>query len=190
MKTFIKFFTLLTFIALAFIASWFITERMKAPEDTLSSLYEANIKPCMNYWTTDPEFKDTVSIQAQAMKLYDEGEYTLALEAFQRYEPTEKDEALYNLYVGICYLKSDFANLAIIHLTEAGDLFKKFEMIQMSKWYLALAHLKAGQQKEAVSKLNQIVEVNAAQRYKADEILKQIDVASNPIKSLLLVVAE
>jgi cytochrome c-type biogenesis protein CcmH/NrfG len=63
-------------------------------------------------------------------------------------------------------------------------------MIQMSKWYLALAYLKAGQQKEAVEKLKQLVEVNSPQRYAADEILRQIDIASNPIKSVLLAVAE
>lgn len=178
------------FLFFAFAATWFITEKMKAPEDTLTSLYDANIKPCMNYWTTDPNFKDTVSLQAHAMKLYDEGEYTLALEAFQRYEPNADDEALFNLYLGICYLKSDFANLAISHLSESTELAKKFEMIQMSKWYLALAYLKAGQQKEAVEKLKQLVEVNSPQRYAADEILRQIDIASNPIKSVLLAVAE
>lgn len=182
--------SILIFLVLAFTATWFITEKMKAPEDTLTSLYEANIKPCMNYWTTDPNFKDTVSLQAHAMKLYDEGEYTLALEAFQRYEPNTNDEAMYNLYLGICYLKSDFANLAINHLTESTDLSKKFEMIQMSKWYLALAFLKAGRQQEAVEKLNQLVDVNASQRYAADEILKKIDIASNPIKSVLLALAE
>lgn len=76
------------------------------------------------------------------MKLYDEGEYTLALEAFQRYEPNANDEALYNLYLGICYLKSDFANLATTHLSDAASIFRKYEMIQMSRWYLALAYLK------------------------------------------------
>jgi cytochrome c-type biogenesis protein CcmH/NrfG len=61
-------------------------------------------------------------------------------------------------------------------------------MIQMSKWYLALAYLKLGQEKEAVQTLEQIIKVNAPQRYAADAILKKIDVASNPVKNLLLVV--
>ncbi len=172
----------------SFLAAWVISEKTKAPEDTLSQLYEANSKPCMNYWTTDPNFVDTISLQAQAMKLYDEGEYTLALEAFQRYEPNANDEALYNLYLGICYLKSDFANLATTHLSDAASIFRKYEMIQMSRWYLALAYLKLGQEKEAVATLEQIIKVNAPQRYAADAILKKIDVASNPVKSLLLVV--
>jgi tetratricopeptide (TPR) repeat protein len=184
-----KFLSFTGFILFSFLSAWIISERMKAPEEALAHLYDANVKPCMNYWTTDPNFVDTISLQAQAMKLYDEGEYTLALEAFQRYEPTAKDEALYNLYLGICYLKSDFANLAVINFTEASVLFRKYEMIQMSKWYLALGYLKLGQQKEAVATLEELIKVNAPQRYAADAILKQIDVSSNPVKSLLLVMA-
>jgi tetratricopeptide (TPR) repeat protein len=183
-----KYLTICVFVLFSFLAAWVISEQTKAPEDTLTQLYEANSKPCMNYWTTDPAFADTISLQAQAMKLYDEGEYTLALEAFQRYEPSAHDEGLYNLYLGICYLKSDFANLATTHLADASTLFRKYEMIQMSKWYLAMAYLKLGQQKEAVETLEQIIKVNAPQRYAADAILKRIDVASNPVKNLLLVV--
>lgn len=174
------------FIAISMVATWFITERMKAPEDSMVGLYESHAKACMNYWTTDTSFRDTVSLQAQAMKLYDQGEYPLALEAFQRFEPEAKDEALYNLYMGICYLKCDFANMAIVHFTEASDLFKKFEMIQLSKWYLAMAHLKAGQEKEAVENLQSIIAVNGPQRYKSEEILKEINVASNPIQGFIL----
>lgn len=178
--------SILLFFFVSCVATWFITERLKTPEDALTGLYEANAKPCMNYWTTDTGFVDTVSMQAQAMKLYDEGEYTLALEAFQRFEPQAKDEALYNLYLGICYLKSDFANLAINHFVEASDEFNKFEMIQLSKWYLALAYLKAGQEKEAVHHLKEIVELNGPHRYKSEEILKQLDIASNPIEGFFL----
>lgn len=167
-------------------ATWIISEQFRNPEVVLAELYEGNKTPCMNYWTTVPGFADTISIQAKAMKLYDEGNYSLALEAFQKYEPTEEDEAFYNMYLGICYLRSDFANLAIAHLQEANQLFKKYEMIQMSKWYLSLAHLKAGQQNEAVDLLSQLVEANAPQKYKAEDILKKIDISNNPIKGLFL----
>ncbi len=173
-----------------FLGSWIITESVKAPEDEMEKIYDANIKPCMNYWTTDTGFFDTVSMQAQAMKLYYEGEYTLAIEAFQRFEPETKGEALYNFYLGFCYLKSDFANLAISHFDESLQLFKKFELVQMSRWYLALAYLKVGDEENAVKVLQNLIEVNASQRYLADNLLKQIDGASNPIKSLLLVVAD
>lgn len=123
----------------SFLGSWIITESVKSPEDEMLELSDANVKPCMDYWTTDTAFIDTISLEAQAMKLYVKGEYQLAIEAFQHFEPKDKDEAMYNLYLGYCYLKSDFSNLAILHFDESAKLFNKFELIQLSKWYLALA---------------------------------------------------
>ena len=55
---------------------------------------------------------------------------------------------------------------------------------------MALAYLKVGDEENAVKVLQNLIEVNAPQRYVADNLLKQIDGASNPIKSLLLVVAD
>ncbi len=187
MKTLFSFLNLCAYVLLAFLASWFISEKLKSPEITLYNVSEKNLEPCMNYWTSDTGYTDTMSISARAMRLYDQGEYAQAIESFQRMEPNENEEANYDLYLGICYLKSGFANLAVIHLSEAESLFKKYKMIQMSKWYLSLAYLKAGQEKEGVDKLFQLVGANAPQRYKAEEILATIDGASNPIKSLKLV---
>ncbi len=186
MKTLLSFLNLCAYVLLAFLASWFISERLKSPEITLYNISETHLEPCMNYWTSDTGYTDTLSNAARAMRLYDQGEYSQAIETFQRMEPNETEEANYNLYLGICYLKSGFANLAVIHLSEAESLFKKYKMIQMSKWYLSLAYLKAGQEKEAVDKLFQLVSANAPQRYKAEEILTNIDGASNPLKSLKL----
>ena len=99
-------------------------------------------------------------------------------------------DAINNLYLGFCYLKSDFTNLAISHFDESSHVLEKFELIQLSRWYLAMAYLKSGDQENAVKILQHLIEVNAPQRYVAENILKQINVASNPIKSLLLVLAQ
>ncbi len=189
MKSIFKTILTLVLLFLAFYGTWFITERLTAPEGSLHTIYSNNIKPCMNYWTTDPSFTDTNSHQALAMRLYDEGEYLLALEAFQQFEPVKEDEALYNLYIGICYLKADFDNLAITHLTQAVDLFKNFDRIQLSKWYLALGYLKAGMEKDATKTLTEIVEVNAPQKTQAKAIINEIDYSSNPIKGLMMVLS-
>ena len=190
MKVLLRTTFTLILLFVVFFGTWFITERLRAPEDSLHTIYNNNIKPCMNYWTTDPNFTDTNSHQAMAMRLYDQGEYLLALEAFQQFEPGKDDEALYNLYIGICYLKADFDNLAITHLTEAVELFKNFDRIQLSKWYLALAYLKAGMEKDATKTLEQIVEVNAPQKSQAKAIISEIDYSGNPIKGLMMVFSE
>lgn len=170
------------------IISWVVSEKDIAPSGELTVLYENNMKPCMNYWTTDPSYTDTVSMHMQAMRLYDKGEYRLALEALQRFEPNEKDYGIHSLYTGICLLKSDFDNLAISKFQDAVAESKKFEMIQMSKWYLAMAYLKAGRQKEATQTLKKIIEVNAPQRYQAQLIVEEIDKASHPLKSFVAII--
>ena len=73
-----------------------------------------------------------------------------------------------------------------MHFDESAKLFNKFELIQISKWYLALAYLKKGDQENAVKILKGLIEINAKQRYAAIDILKKIDVSNNPIKSLRL----
>ena len=143
----------------------------------------------MNYWTTVPSYTDTVSMHMQAMKLYDKGDYALALEAFQRFEPNENEQSLYNLYTGICLLQTNFNLLAISRFQEAIEVGNKFEIIQ-SEWYLALAYLKSGRQNEAIATLNKIIEINASQKYQAQNIIKKIDIASNPIGHLLVFVTK
>ncbi|MBC7382179.1 MAG: hypothetical protein H7296_04195 [Bacteroidia bacterium] len=190
MKSLIKTILALTILFFLFFCGWFINGKLRAPEESLRTIYSNNIKPCMNYWTTDPNFTDTNSLQAMAMRLYDQGEYVLALEAFQRFEPAKEDEALYNLYIGICYLKADFDNLAITHLLEAVNLATSYDKIQLSRWYLSLAYLKAGIEKEAIQNLEEIVEVNAPQKSQAKVIISEIAYSGNPIKGFMMVFAD
>ncbi len=181
-----------TFILLfsVFTGAWYLTEKFSAPEESLQTLYTENLKPCMNYWTTDPNYRDTSGMEATAMRQYDKGEYILALEALQRFEPKKEEEALYNLYIGICYLKADFGNLAIYHLEQSVDQFTNYDRLQLAKWYLALAYLKDGKEKPAVKRLEEIVDVNATQKEFAKSIIQQIEANSNPISSLMLVFSE
>lgn len=190
MNRIIRTFSAISLILFAFIITWVVSEKNLAPNDSLQSIYDNNMKPCMNYWTTDPSYSDTLSMHMQAMRLYDKGQYALALEAFQRFEPNEKEQSLYNLYTGICLLQSNFNLLAITRFQEAIETGNKFEVIQLSKWYLAMAYLKSGRQKEAIATLNKLVEVNASQKYQAQNIIKEIDVASNPINHLLVFVTK
>ena len=189
MNRIIQTFSAISLLLFAFIIAWVVSEKNLASNDSLHGIYDNNMKPCMNYWTTDPSYTDTVSMHMQAMKLYDKGDYALALEAFQRFEPNENEQSLYNLYTGICLLQTNFNLLAISRFQEAIEVGNKFEIIQ-SKWYLALAYLKSGRQNEAIATLNKIIEINASQKYQAQNIIKKIDIASNPIGHLLVFVTK
>jgi tetratricopeptide (TPR) repeat protein len=87
-------------------------------------------------------------------------------------------------------LQTNFNLLAISRFQEAIEVGNKFEIIQLSKWYLALAYLKSGRQNEAIAALNKLIEINASQKYQAQNIIKQIDIASNPISHLLVFVTK
>lgn len=189
MKSISGILTIVFIVLFSFMISIVVSEKDTfANTEELRTIYENNMMPCMNYWTTDPSYVDTVSMHMQAMRLYDKREYGLALEAFQRFEPNEKEEGLYYLYTGICLLQSDLDNLAISKFKNATQLCTKFELIQLSRWYLSLAYLKTGNKKDAIETLTKIVELKAPQRYQAQNIIKEIDLASNPLKSMLAVV--
>jgi tetratricopeptide (TPR) repeat protein len=190
MNRIIQTFSAISLLLFAFIIAWVVSEKNLASNDSLNGIYDNNMKPCMNYWTTDPSYTDTVSMHMQAMKLYDKGDYALALVAFQRFEQNENEQSLYNLYTGICLLQTNFNLLAISRFQEAIEVGNKFEIIQLSKWYLALAYLKSGRQNEAIATLNKIIEINASQKYQAQNIIKKIDIASNPIGHLLVFVTK
>jgi tetratricopeptide (TPR) repeat protein len=190
MNRIIQTFSAISLLLFAFIIAWVVSEKNLASNDSLHRIYDNNMKPCMNYWTTDPSYTDTVSMHMQAMKLYDKGDYALALEAFQRFEPNENEQSLYNLYTGICLLQTNFNLLAISRFQEAIEVGNKFEIIQLSKWYLALAYLKSGRQNKAIAALNKLIEINASQKYQAQNIIKQIDIARNPISHLLVFVTK
>lgn len=164
---------------------WLVSQRFKAPEEQLKEIYEQHFKPCLNYWTSDPAYSDSSELSQMAMKYFERGEYSLAIEGFQRFEPRTEDEGFYNFYLGIAYLKTGFDNLAINHLEKSSRAFKDFNNVHLAKWYLSLAYLKAGREKETMPVLNEIVSLNAKQKTQAQQVIQEIDQAKNPFKGLL-----
>ena len=153
--------------------------------EKLKEIYEQHFKPCLNYWTSDPAYSDSSELSQMAMKYFERGEYSLAIEGFQRFEPRTEDEGFYNFYLGIAYLKTGFDNLAINHLEKSSRAFKDFNNVHLAKWYLSLAYLKAGREKETMPVLNEIVSLNAKQKTQAQQVIQEIDQAKNPFKGLL-----
>ncbi|MCA0426528.1 MAG: hypothetical protein LCH37_03750 [Bacteroidetes bacterium] len=185
MKSAIRFLIYLLIIVVVFLATWFISERYRAPEDKLREIYDQNFKPCLNYWTSDPNYTDSTGLSQIAMKYYEKGDYSTAIEGFQNFEPRTEEEGFYHLYLGLSYLKTDFDNLAIYRLQLATQSFRDFTNIQMSKWYLSLAYLKAGRDNEALEGFQDIVRLNARQRPQAEVIIERIEQAKNPLRAML-----
>jgi tetratricopeptide (TPR) repeat protein len=182
MKTLTYFMWLFILLILIGVGFWILNQKLGNKPNNYTDIYEQYSKPCLNYWTTDTGYKDTGSMAFLAMVYYEQKNYSMALEAFKRYEPKKEEEAFYNFYIGLCYLYTDFNNLAINHLKIASETFKEFSLIHLSRWYLGLAYLKSNMEKEAAIEFEEIVKMNAQHRTQAAEILGKMGSGKNPFK--------
>ncbi|MFN4083277.1 MAG: tetratricopeptide repeat protein [Bacteroidia bacterium] len=182
MRTITYFMWLFLALIIIGVGFWVLNQKYGSNKRNYEDLYNMYSKPCLNYWTTDTGFIDTSSMAFLAMSYYDKKNYQLALEAFQRYEPQANEEAFYNFYIGLCYLYTNFNNLAINHLEISLSLFKDFTKIHLARWYLGLAYLKSNQIKEATEQFKEIVKMNAQFRTQANELLEEIERRRNPFK--------
>jgi len=169
-----KAFNFILIILLITAGIWVADKLINKGSSDYTNTYNKYFNPCPNYWTTDSAFKDTNSMAIVAMRYYDVGNYNLAIEAFQRFEPKVDDEGFYNLYLGIAYQRSGFENLSINHLIVSSDSFKDFYNIHVAKWYLALAFLKDGRIDECQAELDEIIKINASYKGIATSLKKDL----------------
>lgn len=153
---------------------WFIYNPNTYNDEETNSIITENFKIYPNYYTSPDSFTDTNSLALSAMKFYTLGNYRLAMETFQRYEPPIEDDGYYNLYLGICYFKIGYTNISIGHFYESAESFKMFKDKTTARWYMALAMLKANRINDAKVIFENLVNQNTEYKKKAQEILKQL----------------
>ena len=166
---------LIIMLMLTFVSGivWFIYNPDKYSQTVVENIVDENFKVYPNHYTSPDKFTDTLSLALSAMKFYTLGNYRLAVETFQRYEPLPEYDGYYNLYLGICYFKIGYTNVAIRHFDESAESFTMFNDKVVAKWYLSLAMLKADRIKDAKQILKQLVEQNTTYKKKAQDILKE-----------------
>ncbi|MES2727278.1 MAG: hypothetical protein V4643_09265 [Bacteroidota bacterium] len=158
------------------VGGYFLFENSaKANMSEVDSIVDKQLKAYPNYYTSSDKFTDTLSLAITAMKYYTIGNYNSALDAFQKFEPLEEDDGYYNLYLGICYLKTGYSSLAIRHFDEALSSFTTFNEKTVVRWYLALAMLKSERINEGRELLDEQVKQNTPYKKQATEILNQLD---------------
>lgn len=167
---------LIVLLILTFVSGivWFVYTPNKYNNLDVDSIIEENFKIYPNYYTSPDSFTDTASLALPAMKFYTLGNYQLAMETFQKFEPQIEDDGFYNLYLGICYFKIGYTNISIGHFYESAESFKMFNDKTTARWYMALAMLKANRIQEAKAIFEQLVEQNTSYKKKAQDILKQL----------------
>ena len=124
-------------------------------------------------------YPDVLSIRSSqenewlpGMKFYTSGEYEKALEVLQEVEVSEDYRADIIFYTGVAQLASGKLNAAESSFKSIFDVESRFD--EQLHWYLALTHLKKGDQSETKDLLNKIQE-GSFKFEEAQSLLKQLD---------------
>ena len=115
---------------------------------------------------------DTESIVRQAMRAYDHGDYGQTLELLLEI-PEEQLTAPILLYIGNAYLAQGESASAVPYFQRIVSDYEDFNPQAM--WYLSLAYLHAGDQENATTQLNTLVEGSSTYKDKAEKLLKELD---------------
>lgn len=144
-------------------------------------LFAANFRP-------DVAPADKETLLEEPFSFYNAKNYTDAIETFEMARATletrgEKQGGLttsfyIHYYLGLSYLAAgSHTNNAIEELKEAIKTSANDDLKSKARWYLALAYLKTGKEKEAASLFEQISKNNEAGKYKqkAVNLLKEVN---------------
>lgn len=108
------------------------------------------------------------------VEMYNDKNYTGALERFQLVLSENPDHPMVNFYTGLSYQELEEFRSAITHfqmvIDEKDNLF-----IEQAEWYMALCYLKTDNQARAFSIFNEILHKNGYYSNDARKILKKTD---------------
>lgn len=157
-------------IAILLGASWFIFNSaiFNSPNDLYASNYEKY--PNTAYTITRGDTKDN-SLERQAFEAYELNDYDMAIHYFK--ELRNKTGLDYvDFYLGQSYLANGDTEKAI-------DAFEKISSINSdyqseALWYAAIAHLKLGQNKRAMSLLETLLEDGSYKFESAKTLLENL----------------
>lgn len=150
------------------VSSIFIFNQGPTPEEVYQAYFETydNVMSA----TTRGEVDATTSFE-QAMQVYDQGNYALAIKMFNELPGVEKDSGVY-LYLGNSYLVEKQPEKAIETFKKALKNPGNFE--NQLQWYLAMGYLQAGNVEKAVETFTVVKNSDYSKNKEAGEILKKI----------------
>ncbi|MCX2743230.1 tetratricopeptide repeat protein [Mangrovivirga sp. M17] len=157
-------------VAFIFITGlWFFVLNDKPDPDELYTAYYA---PYENVVQPIERSESIKNLETEAFLAYEEGDYNRARALFTTLEK-ERNEPYLQLYLGVTLMSTDDHPLAI-------DYFIKYiqsdgKLKDRAMWYLSLAYLKTGETEKTVRTLEDLIELDGYNRYKAEELLSKID---------------
>lgn len=136
-------------ILLSFAIYILLSTMEKSPQNTLFKKHYAQYKHIIEI----RDAGDSTSTLYSGMQHFKTGSYEKALTSFL--EVKEKYNQISTFYIGLCYMELEYYDKAIIYLKEATET--NSEQKQDAEWYLALAYLAEGKEKDSEKMLERII---------------------------------
>jgi len=149
-------------LVLMVVAGYFLLWDQVDNEQLFSEYYQ----PYYNVLADNQRSGNGVS---NAMKWYDQGDYTKALESLNN-ESIDAEGRLISFYKGICYLELnqiDQAESVFTNLKQQPD----FELHQAAHWYLGLSYLKGGNLVDAKNVFKELADKKGPYQQRAQQVL-------------------
>ncbi len=145
---------------------------LNPPAIDTTALYAANFEPYKNVVTPIIRGETDENEEVTAFTLYEAKEYTKAADQFGHLFTTTKKPYLL-LYQANALLAVDQSKEAITILEQHIEL--NDQLVERSRWYLALAYLKENRKEEATFILNEIVRRGAFKQSDAKKLLEKLN---------------
>jgi len=136
-----------------------------------SALFAANFEP-YKMILNQRSSGDEEDLMSQAVSAYEQKDYAKASSLFQKIQAEKTDADALRLYIGVAELSLGNADKAISELKIIVEAAPPL-LVEQSRWYLALAYLKKGDNKNAIALLENI-QSGTFKYDAAQKILEQI----------------
>ncbi|MCB0635587.1 MAG: hypothetical protein KDC54_03165 [Lewinella sp.] len=157
-------------IALLGLAAWWVTTPANTAYDQLADQY---LSAPFDYTESRKGPLELFLLQREASTAYINGDYATATQKWEELMQQTPVNESDHFYLGLCYLYQDQPEKALPQL-EATTAFDHRHYREEVNWYLALAHLQAGQVEAAKAYLEQIVAEKSWNQDQASDLLRQL----------------
>ncbi len=140
-------------------------------QPSLQNIYSENFSHYENLNGQVRGATESSSLQSQASRAYDMGNYSLAAASYAELVKTDKSANNY-FYMGLSNLEAENYSEAISNLNATVNNFDAFD--KQAKWYLSLAHLANNNEEAAISTLVSLTSESSAYKEKAETVLREM----------------
>lgn len=140
-------------------------------QPSLQDIYSENFSHYENLNGQVRGATESSSLQSQATRAYDMGNYSLAAASYAELVKTDKSANNY-FYMGLSNLEAKNYSEAVSNLNATINNFDAFD--KQAKWYLSLAHFANENEEAAIATLISLTAENSAYKERAESVLSEM----------------